>query len=33
MVDKLYEELPSFSGDATRVHCFAHVINLVAETM
>lgn len=34
MVEELREKLsPSFGGEAARIRCFAHVINLVAQTV
>lgn len=33
MVEELSHRLPSFDGEASRVRCFAHIINLVAKSV
>jgi hypothetical protein len=33
MVNKLAETVPDFTGEANRVRCFAHVLNLIAKTV
>jgi len=33
MVDKLADKVESFTGDASHVRCFAHVINLVVKSI
>jgi hypothetical protein len=33
MIDKLEEILTEFGGPASRMHCFVHIINLIAKTI
>ncbi len=33
MVKELAQCIPSFSGQTSHVHCFAHVVNLVAKSL
>ncbi|PBK73744.1 hypothetical protein ARMSODRAFT_869484, partial [Armillaria solidipes] len=33
MIDELTSHIPSFPGQAHHVHCFAHVVNLVAKSL
>ena len=33
MIDQMQDRLPAFQGDATRVCCFAHVVNLMAKSV
>ncbi len=33
MIDRMQDQLLTFQGDATRVRCFVHVVNLVAKSV